>query len=59
MGLGGIAAVALGVVADAIDLETALYVAAVAPGLGAVLCLALPRPQPLAAPATPAPVAIS
>ena len=41
MGLGGIAAVALGVVADAIDLETALYVAAVAPGLGAV---ALPRP---------------
>ncbi len=59
MGLGGIAAVALGVVADAIDLETALYVAAVAPGLGAVLCLALPRPQPLAASATPAPVAIS
>ena len=59
MGLGGIAAVALGVVADAIDLETALYVAAVAPGLGAVLCLALPRPQPLIAPPTPAPVAIS
>ena len=59
MGLGGIAAVALGVVADTIDLETALYVAAVAPGLGAVLCLALPRPQPFAAPPTPAPVAIS
>ncbi len=54
MGLGGIAAVALGAVADAIDLETALYVAAVAPGLGAVLCLALPRPQPFAAPPTPA-----
>jgi len=59
MGLGGIAAVALGVVADAIDLETALYVAAVAPGLGAVLCFALPRPQPLLSPPTPAPVAIS
>lgn len=59
MGLGGIAAVALGAVADTVDLETALYVAAVAPGLGAVLCLALPRPQPLAVPPTPAPVAIS
>ena len=59
MGLGGIAAVALGVVADAVDLETALYVAAVAPGLGAVLCFALPRPQPLLSPPTPAPVAIS
>lgn len=59
MGLGGLAAVALGVVADTIDLETALYVAALAPGLGAVLCLALPRPRPFAAPPTPAPVAIS
>ena len=59
MGLGGIAAVALGAVADTVDLETALYVAAVAPGLGAVLCLALPRPQPLVVPPTPAPVAIS
>jgi len=59
MGLGGIAAVALGAVADTVDLETALYVAAVAPGVGAVLCLALPRPQPLAVPPTPAPVAIS
>ena len=59
MGLGGIAAVALGAVADTVDLETALYVAAVAPGLGAVLCLALPRPRPLAVPPTPAPVAIS
>ncbi len=46
MGLGGVAAVALGVVADAIDLETALYVAAAAPALGAVLCLALPKPAP-------------
>ena len=32
MGLGGIAAVALGAVADAVDLETALYVGAAAPG---------------------------
>ena len=59
MGLGGIAAVALGAVADTVDLETALYVAAVAPGLGAVVCLALPRPRPLAVTPTPAPVAIS
>jgi FSR family fosmidomycin resistance protein-like MFS transporter len=54
MGLGGVAAVALGAVADAVDLETALYVAAAAPALGAVLCLALPRPRPLVA-AAPAP----
>ena len=45
MGLGGIAAVALGAVADAVDLETALYVAAAAPALGAAFCLALPRPR--------------
>ncbi len=42
MGLGGIAAVALGAVADAIDLQTALYVAAVGPAIGAVVCLFLP-----------------
>jgi FSR family fosmidomycin resistance protein-like MFS transporter len=59
MGLGGIAAVALGAIADAVDLETALYVAAAAPALGAVLCLALPRPQPLVtAAAAPAPAPI-
>ena len=34
MGIGGIAAVALGAVADAIDLQTALYVAAAAPASG-------------------------
>jgi len=56
MGLGGIAAVSLGVIADAIDLETALYVAAAAPALGALFCLALPRPRPLVAtPPAPAP----
>ena len=59
MGIGGVAAVILGAVADAIDLETALYVAAAAPAFGAVLCLFLPapvarRPQPV----EPAPAAI-
>jgi FSR family fosmidomycin resistance protein-like MFS transporter len=44
MGLGGIAAVLLGAVADAVDLQTALYVAAAAPAVGCVACLALPRP---------------
>ena len=44
MGLGGIAAVVLGAVADAVDLQTALYVAAAAPALGCIACLMLPRP---------------
>jgi FSR family fosmidomycin resistance protein-like MFS transporter len=44
MGIGGVAAVILGAVADAIDLETALYVAAAAPAFGAVVCLFLPAP---------------
>lgn len=47
MGLGGIAAVALGAVADAIDLRTALLASAVAPLLGVLFCLALPAPAPL------------
>ena len=56
MGLGGVAAVVLGAVADAVDLQTALYVAAVAPALGCIACLMLPRPaaavpSPQAAPA--------
>jgi FSR family fosmidomycin resistance protein-like MFS transporter len=46
IGLGGLAAVLLGAIADAVDLETALYVCAAAPAVGAVLCLALPAPQP-------------
>ena len=50
MGLGGIAAVALGAVADAVDLETALYVAAAAPVVGCVVCLLLPPPVGLARP---------
>jgi FSR family fosmidomycin resistance protein-like MFS transporter len=44
MGIGGVAAVILGAVADAIDLETALYVAAAAPGFGADVCHFLPAP---------------
>lgn len=44
MGIGGIAAVVLGAIADAVDLETALTAAAVAPALGVVVCMRLPRP---------------
>ena len=45
MGIGGIAAVALGGLADSVDLETALVAAAAAPALGVVLCLLLPSPR--------------
>ena len=45
MGIGGVAAVALGGLADTIDLEAALVVAALAPALGVVLCLFLPAPK--------------
>ena len=54
MGLGGVAAVVLGALADAIDLETALYVAAGAPAIGAVACFFLPRPAAWARPSEPA-----
>jgi FSR family fosmidomycin resistance protein-like MFS transporter len=54
MGIGGIAAVALGAVADAIDLETALYAAAVAPALGCIACFFLPRPSSWSRSAKPA-----
>ena len=40
--LGGIAAVILGAVADAVDLETTLWLCAVAPLAGLVLTLLLP-----------------
>ncbi|HTZ04361.1 MAG TPA: MFS transporter [Gaiellaceae bacterium] len=46
MGIGGLAAVLLGAVADAVDLQTALTVAALAPALGVVFCLKLPAPAP-------------
>jgi len=42
IGLGGVAAVILGAVADGIDLRTAFYVCAAAPVLGAVLTVLLP-----------------
>jgi FSR family fosmidomycin resistance protein-like MFS transporter len=42
IGLGGVAAVGLGALADAVDLETALWVSAGAPVVAAVLCLLLP-----------------
>ena len=45
MGIGGIAAVALGGLADAVDLEAALVTAAAAPALGVVLCALLPSPR--------------
>jgi FSR family fosmidomycin resistance protein-like MFS transporter len=44
MGVGGVAAVVLGAVADAIDLKTALTICAVAPALGVIGCLRLPAP---------------
>jgi FSR family fosmidomycin resistance protein-like MFS transporter len=43
VGLGGVAAVALGTLADATSLRTALYVAAAAPLLAVLLALQLPR----------------
>ena len=58
MGLGGLAAVALGAVADAVDLETALYVGAAAPALGFLLCLLLPPPVAWVPAVEPAPAAI-
>jgi FSR family fosmidomycin resistance protein-like MFS transporter len=42
IGLGGMAAVALGVLADSFDLRTALLVSAVSPLIALVLCLLLP-----------------
>ena len=44
MGIGGIAAVILGAVADTINLETALTISAAAPALGVAFCLRLPTP---------------
>jgi len=42
-------------VADAVDLQTALYVGAVAPALGCIACVMLPRPAPTAPSPQPAP----
>ena len=56
MGIGGISAVILGAVADAVNLETALVLSAAAPAVGVILCLRLPAParrQPVREPARP------
>jgi MFS transporter, FSR family, fosmidomycin resistance protein len=42
IGLGGVAAVALGAIADTVDLRAALFVSSAAPVLGLGLCLLLP-----------------
>jgi FSR family fosmidomycin resistance protein-like MFS transporter len=42
IGLGGIAAVALGALADAVDLRAALWVCAAAPLAALALCVPLP-----------------
>ena len=43
IGLGGIAAVFLGAVADSVDLRTALYISSIAPVVAAALTAMLPR----------------
>lgn len=43
IGLGGVSAVALGGLADSVDLETAVLATAAGPALGAVLAVFLPR----------------
>ena len=56
IGLGGVAALALGAIADAVDLETAVLITAAGPALCILLTLLLPssravrRHDPAAAP---------
>jgi MFS transporter, FSR family, fosmidomycin resistance protein len=45
IGLGGIAALVLGALADAVDLETAMYACAVVPALAVVPAVLLPSPH--------------
>jgi MFS transporter, FSR family, fosmidomycin resistance protein len=45
MGVGGVAAVILGGVADWVDLKTALTICALAPAFGVVICMRLPAPS--------------
>jgi len=45
IGLGGIAALALGALADTVDLRTAMYACAAVPALAIVLGLLLPSPR--------------
>jgi FSR family fosmidomycin resistance protein-like MFS transporter len=56
MGIGGIAAVVLGAVADAVDLRLALTLCAAAPAIGVVYCLRLPAPARPQAKPKPVPV---
>jgi FSR family fosmidomycin resistance protein-like MFS transporter len=58
IGLGGVAAVTLGAIADVVDLETAVLVTALGPAVCIVLTLLLPPAQPLR-PREPEPVAAS
>jgi hypothetical protein len=44
LGIGGVAAVGRGGVADVVDLRVALTISAVAPALGVFVSLRLPRP---------------
>jgi FSR family fosmidomycin resistance protein-like MFS transporter len=53
MGIGGLTAVILGAVADAVDLQSALTIAAIGPALGVVFCLRLPAPLRPHRPETP------
>jgi FSR family fosmidomycin resistance protein-like MFS transporter len=45
IGLGGVAALALGALADTVDLETAMYACAAVPALAIVLAALLPAPR--------------
>jgi FSR family fosmidomycin resistance protein-like MFS transporter len=54
IGLGGVAAVTLGAIADAVDLETAVMITALGPAICIVLTLLLPAPR-VVLPAEPAP----
>jgi FSR family fosmidomycin resistance protein-like MFS transporter len=45
IGLGGVAAVFLGAIADSVDLRTALYVSCAAPVVAVLLTLLLPKPE--------------
>jgi FSR family fosmidomycin resistance protein-like MFS transporter len=56
-GLGGIAAVALGAVADAIDLRTALIATAFGPAAGVIVALRLPADHRVRRPVAAAPAA--
>jgi FSR family fosmidomycin resistance protein-like MFS transporter len=60
IGLGGIAALSLGAVADAVDIETAVLATALGPAAGLVLTLLLPPPRerPRVVETEPSPVSV-